>query len=105
MEQLRIDRTSGRSARRSSRIAAPQDLPRVVDGAGHRVGKIGRLRLSRERPGLDARHVEQIGDEPVQPRGFGSILVEQVADVGRARNSLTATQDRGQRRAQIVADR
>ncbi len=106
VEQLRVDphqRQVGRDIEPD--VVALEDLPRVVDRAGHRVGQVGRLDMKRERARLDARHVEQIGDETAAAAAPLSRTSSSSAD-GASRAHLGATaQDRGERRAQIVADR
>ncbi len=77
----------------------------VVDRAGNRVGQVDRLEGELERAGLDAGHVEQVGDEALEPRRLGAERGE--GGVGRA---VAGTQvgggrdDGGQRRAEVVPD-
>ena len=75
------------------------------------IGDIDRLGLGAERAGFKPRHVEKIADKTVQPFGLfadgpqnllGAVHIVK-AQIGQKRGRRA--QDRGQRRAQIVAER
>ena len=104
--------TSGRSSsiRTSSACRTSAELDRG-DGGVHDVADRMRLAAQRQRPCLEPRHVEQVGDEPRQMIALVLDRLEQDAAVlGGDRRDLAAQRrdrrlDRRERRAQVVRHR
>ena len=111
-DQHVVDLQQGQIGCRVDVHPAPRD--QAVDGGeglvhqlveGHEGGPDG------EGPGLDAGHVEQVGDQTGQPIGLELDQLEQLGAIGVAQGGAVLAQagdgrlDRGQRRAQIVRDR
>jgi hypothetical protein len=82
----------------------PGPLQRRADDFGH----IDQLESQFDRAGFETRHVEEIGDEPVQALGFFLQGAEQLFAFGRtvllreAAQARYGAEDRGERRSQIV---
>ncbi len=101
--------TSGSESGISSSISRAAG-PRLSSAIGHRFVQRDRLPANRERTGLNATHVEQVVDEPVQPveRLVGG--GEQLCLLGVGPRHVGAAQPghrrlrRRERRAQVVAD-
>ena len=102
-------RTIGMPSGTSIRRSAGASRPRSATGATSSIVIGAQERL--QRAGVQAAHVEQVADQPVEPVGVlldggeqrlfvglgpGHVGLAQAADAGL---------DRGQRRAQVVADR
>ena len=87
------------------------DFSSATQGGADDVADIVKRVVRLHRAGLDPGHVEQIGDEAVQPLGFVDHRREQLAAVlfrQRLRELLQRARrahDRGERRLQIVRDR
>ena len=105
MQQLRIDAHQRQVGRHVEPDGVPlQRAARVVRGAGDRVAEVGRLDVEADRPGLDPRHVEQVGDEAVEPRRFRADRRDQFGG-GAGGQLVRRGDDGGERGAQVVADR
>ncbi len=83
---------------------------RLDDPAGEQAGVAG-PRVQLEPAGVDAGHVEELGDQPAQPVGVGGdrgehqLLLLVVEPVPAVEQGLHEPLDAGQRRAQLVRDR
>ena len=66
---------------------AGQDLAARSQGAADDLGEIDQLELRLDRAGFQPRHVEQVGDEAVQPLGFLLDRAEQLAPASSSSNA------------------
>ena len=95
------------STSRCRATSAAQRCARRPDHLRH----LGRLQPRLQRAGLEPGHVEQVADEAVQPLGLVLRRLQQLGPRLRVQRRIVAAQagdgaeDRGQRRAQVVADR
>ena len=104
--------TNGRSsARLISNTRVGKGLARPLDRGAHDVAEVDQFALRLQRAGLDARHVEQVGDEAGQPRRLLLDAGEQILPALRRQRRVELAQrrrragDRGERRAQVVRER
>ena len=89
-----------------------QDLAGAPQRAADDLADVVRRGVGDDRAGFEPGHVEQIGDEAVEPLGLVDDRGQQLVSARhrsrsrrRSRRVLAAAEDRGQRRLQIVRDR
>ena len=92
-------------------VVAGEHPAGALQGAADDLGEIVRGPVRGDGAGLEPGHVEQIGDEAIQPLGFGEDGGEEVGAgflvqvVGEVAQRPGRPDDGGERRAQVVGDR